>query len=235
MALINKLSAIGEAIREKTGKEDLLTLDEMPQAIKDIESGGGGVDFMSYLTTASFSEDISEITENITLDVSRLNYVSNLFGARELNCEKLTIRISDSCSGFMNFMTANNNCIGMIKEVEIIGNTSNVTNWLGAFNFRKTLEKITGDLDFSGSTNFTNTFNQCISLKEIRIKPNTIKKSISFNGSAYLTLETLQSIIDGLVDMTGADSQVLKLHTNAKAKLTPVQIAIATNKNWTLA
>lgn len=42
MALINKLSAIGDAIREKTGKEDLLTLDQMPEEIKGISGGGGG-------------------------------------------------------------------------------------------------------------------------------------------------------------------------------------------------
>lgn len=40
MALINKLSAIGDAIREKTGKEDLLTLDQMPEEIKGISGGG---------------------------------------------------------------------------------------------------------------------------------------------------------------------------------------------------
>lgn len=42
MALTEKLSAIGEAIRAKTGKEDLLTLDEMPTEIASIETGGGG-------------------------------------------------------------------------------------------------------------------------------------------------------------------------------------------------
>lgn len=36
------LTAIGDAIREKTGKEDLLTLEQMPQEIRGIESGGGG-------------------------------------------------------------------------------------------------------------------------------------------------------------------------------------------------
>lgn len=41
MALIDKLSAIGDAIREKTGKNDLLTLDEMPAEISAIETGGG--------------------------------------------------------------------------------------------------------------------------------------------------------------------------------------------------
>lgn len=40
MALINKLSAIGDAIREKTGKENLLTLDQMPEEIKGISGGG---------------------------------------------------------------------------------------------------------------------------------------------------------------------------------------------------
>ena len=42
MALINKLEAIGEAIRSKTGKSALLTLDEMPTEIQSIVSGGGG-------------------------------------------------------------------------------------------------------------------------------------------------------------------------------------------------
>jgi hypothetical protein len=42
MALTNKLSAIGDAIREKTGKTDLMTLDEMPVEIASITTGGGG-------------------------------------------------------------------------------------------------------------------------------------------------------------------------------------------------
>lgn len=36
MALIDKLSAIGNAIREKTGTSELLTLDQMPSAIQNI-------------------------------------------------------------------------------------------------------------------------------------------------------------------------------------------------------
>jgi hypothetical protein len=42
MALINKLEAIGDAIREKTGSTDLLTLDEMATAISSITGGGEG-------------------------------------------------------------------------------------------------------------------------------------------------------------------------------------------------
>lgn len=42
MALTNKLSAIGDAIREKTGKTGLMTLDEMPAQIASITTGSGG-------------------------------------------------------------------------------------------------------------------------------------------------------------------------------------------------
>ena len=42
MALTNKLSAIGDAIREKTGKSEKLTLEQMPVEITSITTGGGG-------------------------------------------------------------------------------------------------------------------------------------------------------------------------------------------------
>lgn len=40
MALIDKLNAIGDAIRSKTGKTGKMTLDEMPTQIASIEGGG---------------------------------------------------------------------------------------------------------------------------------------------------------------------------------------------------
>ena len=42
MALTEKLAAIGDAIREKTGSTDKLTLAQMPDAIASIETGGAG-------------------------------------------------------------------------------------------------------------------------------------------------------------------------------------------------
>lgn len=42
MALIEKLEAIGNAIRAKTGKNEKLSLDQMPAEIAGIEGGGGG-------------------------------------------------------------------------------------------------------------------------------------------------------------------------------------------------
>lgn len=42
MALIEKLTAIANAIRSKTGKTEGLTLEQMPGEIEEIETGGSG-------------------------------------------------------------------------------------------------------------------------------------------------------------------------------------------------
>lgn len=53
MALIDKLTAIADAIRGKTGGTALLTLDDMAAAIAGIPSGGGGsgVTITEYVVT----------------------------------------------------------------------------------------------------------------------------------------------------------------------------------------
>ena len=60
MALTNKLTAIGNAIRGKTGKTELLTLDQMPTEISNIQ-GGGTVELVKdsevfYLNTPERNE-----------------------------------------------------------------------------------------------------------------------------------------------------------------------------------
>lgn len=54
MALIDKLTAIGDAVREKNGSTELMTLDEMATAISNLESG---IDTSDATATAS---DIQE-------------------------------------------------------------------------------------------------------------------------------------------------------------------------------
>ena len=59
MALIDKLSAIGSAIREKNGTTDLIPLADMPQAILDIVSGGGA----SYTSITYNADDTITLVE----------------------------------------------------------------------------------------------------------------------------------------------------------------------------
>lgn len=77
MALINKLNAIGDAIREKTGKTELLTLDEMPVEIKSIQGGDGGEPvtgdisylFDCYYTFKGTSDDAKQAYTKLSGDV----------------------------------------------------------------------------------------------------------------------------------------------------------------------
>lgn len=50
----------------------------------------------------------------------------------------------------------------------------------------------------------------------------------------HLTAESLMSVINALADRTGMDSDTLTLGSQHLAKLTPEQIKIATDKNWTV-
>lgn len=63
MALTDKLSAIGSAIREKTGGTELLTLDAMPTAIQGIQAGGGE---LKYLKIQFYNKYLESFTnENL--------------------------------------------------------------------------------------------------------------------------------------------------------------------------
>ena len=66
MALINKLSAIGDAIRAKTGGTQKLTLDQMPDAINSITSGspGGGTSNLGLYSGKIYRSSSSQLYLN---------------------------------------------------------------------------------------------------------------------------------------------------------------------------
>lgn len=65
MALTDKLTAIADAIRGKTGKTEEMTLDQMATEIGEIEAGGGALpDGVSNMTYGEFipASDVSTMT-----------------------------------------------------------------------------------------------------------------------------------------------------------------------------
>lgn len=57
MALIEKLTAIANAIRNKTGKTDPMTLEQMPGEIEGIETGGGGEEIFYALSGVPYTRN----------------------------------------------------------------------------------------------------------------------------------------------------------------------------------
>ena len=104
-----------------------------------------------------------------------------------------------------------------------------------AFQDRNKLKEIRATIDATYCTSFGNGGLNCPLLEEIRFKPNTIYVNVHIVLCRSLSGESIQSIIDGLADLTGLEAQTVTFHATVKAKLTEEQISTITSKNWTLA
>ena len=85
------------------------------------------------------------------------------------------------------------------------------------------------------SKNYSNMFANCTSLRSMTVESGTIRATISFGSSSLLLDISIQSIIDGLADLTGSTAQAITFHKDIEAKLSDEQKAQITSKNWTLA
>lgn len=119
---------------------------------------------------------------------------------------------------------------GILKKLPVIdmssatSTTSTFAEYMG-----ESLSLIVGEQNNLSSS----TFNYCTNLVNLTIS-GTIGKSITLKDSPLLTLESVQSIIDHLKDLTGATAQTLTLHATVGAKLAQAQKDAITAKNWTL-
>ena len=113
---------------------------------------------------------------------------------------------------------------------------SKVTDFSYLLRGRRHLKVIDGQpIDFSSATSIGTYFVYvCNSLEEIRVVPGSIHVSLGFGTSAKLSDASVQSIIDGLADLTGQTTQTLDLHVSNQQKLTNEQIATITQKNWSV-
>ena len=91
-----------------------------------------------------------------------------------------------------------------------------------------------GEMEIPNVTNATNAFNGCSALERISFVPGCIKVSIGFPTSNLLDDPSIQSIIDGLADLTGETQQTLTFHATVGGKLTEDQKAQIAAKNWNL-
>ena len=121
-----------------------------------------------------------------------------------------------------------------LKTVDLSDNPL-IYSWSGAFAYAYELEEIIGELDLSGFQSWsTKGFESTTKLKEMRFKKGTIPYSITFGSCWQLSPETIQSIIDGLADLTGQTAQTLDFYSDIVAKLTDEQQLQILSKNWTV-
>lgn len=126
-------------------------------------------------------------------------------------------------------------------------NTSNVINMESMFSSCEALTSIPL-LDTSKVTSLWNLFNYCSQLTNLdglenlgqaydtTKAANTTSYGLTLSACTKLTHDSLMNIINNLYDIAtkGCNTQKLTLGTTNKEKLTAEEIAIATNKGWTV-
>lgn len=245
VAKVSSLVAIADAIRKQTKLTEQLSFPNgFVSAVESIDADGaynrGLVD--------GYEDGHEPITLMVTLSGAYANFTFPESHSLVLN--------APNCTVFERAFAYTKN----IKEIKLISNNEDIqahfyatffysanltlidltefkpliSNFQSCFSGASKLTEIKGVLDLSIST-VNAGFDTLPELVEIRFKPNSIYYSISLNSSPKLSATSIQSIIDGLADLTSGTAQTLSLHATVKAKLTEAQIAAITSKNWTLA
>lgn len=245
MALINKLSAIGNAIREKTGKTDLLTLDQMPQEIKGIETGGSDSYYDTFwddyqdngtrtnLRYAFAGQGWSDERFKPKYDLRPIN-ANNMFNS-SLITDFTNLEVALDFSKCTDLRSCFQDCVAEhIGVIDMSCIKSAMVYYMFANNTKlKTIDKIIAPVK-ENKANFNDAFVGCSALENITIEGKIYMK-LSFGGCSKLSNESVQSIIDALGDLTNTTAQTITFHATVKGNLTETQIASITSNNWTLA
>lgn len=81
----------------------------------------------------------------------------------------------------------------------------------------------------------TNTFKDCTALEFVTIENGFYKSGLNLSASTLYSVDTIVGWFNALKDRNNTTAATLTIGATNIAKLTEEQIAIATNKNWTIA
>ena len=247
------MSIATEIQRLQTAKADIKTAIEE----KGVEVGNGTIGtYAEKISKISSGEDLVKYADNIQfrnlnlfekeeviLNLDNIGDLTNLCSAKvgaEYN-NKTVKRITVNCPNqvtSMNFAFGTSGYYDMtLEHITLNVDTSKCTDWGQTFLKVGALKIIDGTpLNFSLINYDTSrTFSATDGLEEVRFVENSIVRNISFSDSANLSNDTVESVINGLADLTGKTTKTLTFHATVGAKLTDTQKATITAKNWTLA
>ena len=174
----------------------------------------------------------SQLTTIPTLDTSNVTDMSNMFE----DCDSLTtIPLLDTSNATdMNYMFGSCNKLQSIPQFD----TAKVVNMDYIFVSCSSLQSIpqldcgnvTSMNAFLGYSNI-NTLTDLGGFKDLKISISEF-----LDKAPNLTVESLMNVINNVYDLTanGLSGKKLKFGQTNLDKLTPEQIAVATNKGWTL-
>ena len=168
-----------------------------------------------------------------TLDISLPKiYIKNRNIIKFQGCRNIKIETVESEDGYVTLQQAfDGNSIS--ETIHLKSNGIKVTSMAYSFRDNGYVENIILDgFDLSECTSFSDAFYRCYRLKNLRLGDG-IANNLSLASSCCLTHESLLDVIDKLSQV--ASAKTLTLGSVNKAKLSVEEIAIATQKGWTVA
>lgn len=184
MALTNKLTAIGNAIRAKNGETALYTLDEMPQKIAAIEGGGGETgDVENNHPTANAFNDIiylnyNDSTSFLKIIRAMINHVPDSWG-------KLDWRTFNTQTNYPTYCFFRS-CYSLrsisSKLLTQIWNRSSA-NYSAMFENCYSLDEVIGlPISADGNTDYKGVVNNCYRLKRFTFGNTSEDLFIHYNS-----------------------------------------------------
>lgn len=191
-----------DAIREKTGKPELIKSGGMAEEIRSIQSGEDALAEVEALIDESEVLDSTEgtVEEKVDKLIHFVEVFKNTFGLNFYDADSLTH--IDFCidwlggaygTGTIEFQYTNN--LERIKGIDC-SKLSSIRNLFNSSNIKIIDEPF--DVSKFSEWSMAGAFSNASKLTKIRFIAECIKNSLSFASCSLLSAESIQSIIDGL-------------------------------------
>ena len=229
--IINRLGRIRARMEEyimdkggkTTGAETLMDYTNAICSIPDLGNIRNGYEvFAGNTMLEKIPECLADATQNFTSMYKFAMGCTALKSVPRLYTDNVT-----------NFVYAFYGCTAL---QEIDGLITNAATTLGeCFHNCSSLVRIGNPLNVSSLTSqMDTTFTGCANL-EVLTFSGTLRVDTWLSGAPKLTVASLLSVIDSLADLTGTGvSKKITFGARNKAKLSAAQLALVTDKGWTI-
>lgn len=242
MALTEKLTAIGDALRQALGVAETFTLGQMPQKVEQVYDAGRQAQYrqlwdniavrtQKYMFAGpAWNVNTFFPDKSFTFSGALTDYMFALHGvsSEPYDLEK---RLAD-CGvrfDFSRITLANYTFYGCNLTRLPFLDLSGCTRLTSTFHNSQNLHTLC--LRLGENTAYNRAFDGCVALEHVTVEGTIGQSGLSF-AACPLTRESLLSIVDALKD--GVSGLTVTLGESNLAKLTEEEKAAAREKGWTL-